>query len=49
LTYSQSDDPASEHFSDQTALYSSKTWRPLPFSREQIEADPGLSSMEVSD
>ena len=49
LTYSQSDDPASEHFSDQTALYSSKTWRPLPFSREQIEADPGLGSMEVSD
>ena len=49
LTYSQSDDPASEHFSDQTALYTSKTWRALPFSRAQIEADPKLSSMEVSD
>ncbi len=49
LTYSQSDDPAAANFSDQTALYSSKTWRPLPYSREQIESDPNLSTTEVND
>jgi acyl-homoserine-lactone acylase len=49
LTYSQSDDPQSPHFSDQTALYSSKTWRALPFTREQIEADPAFSSKDIDD
>ncbi len=49
LTYSQSDDPSSPHFSDQTALYSSKTWRSLPYSREQIEADPALTSMTIEE
>ena len=48
LTYSQSDDPDSPHFNDQMPLYSSKTWRPLPFTREQIEADPFLTSIQVS-
>ncbi|MGI9289229.1 MAG: penicillin acylase family protein, partial [Pseudomonadales bacterium] len=48
LTYSQSDDPESPYFSDQMPLYSSKTWRPLPFTREQIEADPALTSMTVT-
>lgn len=48
LTYSQSDDPESPHSNDQMPLYSSKTWRPLPFTREQIEADPALTSMRVT-
>lgn len=48
LTYSQSDDPDSPHVNDQMSLYSSKTWRPLPFTREQIEADPHLTSMRVT-
>jgi len=47
LVYSQSDDPDSPHFNDQMPLFSSKTWRPLPFTREQIEADPALTSMRV--
>lgn len=47
LGYSQSDDPDSPHFADQTYLYSNKTWRPLPFSRAQIEADPALTSQRV--
>lgn len=49
LTYSQSDDPESSNYSDQMPLYSSKTWRPLPFTREQIEADPFLTSMRVTE
>jgi len=48
LTYSQSDDPDSPHFSDQMSLYSSKTWRPLAFTREQIESDPMLTSTTVT-
>lgn len=48
LAYSQSDDPNSPHYADQTELLSSKTWRALPFSRAQIEADPMLTSSQVS-
>lgn len=48
LSYSQSNDPDSDYFSDQTRLYSSKTWRPLAYSRAQIEADPTLTSTQVS-
>ena len=36
LTYSQSTDPASAHFYDQTELYSRKEWNRLPFSAESI-------------
>ena len=39
LTYSQSSDPASEHFSDQTELYSQKRWRPVLFNASAIAAD----------
>lgn len=49
LTYSQSNDPDSPNFSDQMPLYSSKTWRALPYSRDQIDADASLTSMEVTD
>lgn len=38
LSYSQSTDPASPHYSDQTRLYSMKDWYRLPFSDEEIEA-----------
>ncbi|MEE4316587.1 MAG: penicillin acylase family protein, partial [Erythrobacter sp.] len=38
LSYSQSTDPASPHFVDQTRLYSRKEWHRLPFSREEIAA-----------
>ncbi|MHA7815661.1 MAG: acylase [Pseudohaliea sp.] len=39
LTYSQSGDPASPWFSDQTELYRQKRWRPVLFEREAVEAD----------
>jgi acyl-homoserine-lactone acylase len=36
LSYSQSTDPASPHWLDQTELYSSKQWNRLPFSAKAI-------------
>ena len=39
LTYSQSGDPSSEHYYDQTVLYSKKQWRPILFSEEDVAAD----------
>lgn len=48
LTYSQSNDPASPHFADQTEMFSRKEWRPVLFGREDIEADPDLVVQEVA-
>lgn len=39
LTFGQSHDPQSEHFKDQTKLYSAKGWRSLVFTDAEIEAD----------
>ncbi len=39
LTYSQSGDPASPHFTDQTELYRDKQFRAVRFQREDVEAD----------
>jgi acyl-homoserine-lactone acylase len=39
LTYSQSGDPESEHFDDQTLLFSKKQWRPVLFTEDEIAAD----------
>lgn len=39
LTYSQSGDPASPHFTDQTELFSRKQWRPILFREEEIRGD----------
>lgn len=36
LSYSQSGDPTSPHFTDQTYLYKDKQWRPILFSPEAI-------------
>lgn len=41
LTYSQSTDPASPWYADQTRLYSRKGWHRLPFTPAQIAADGG--------
>ena len=37
LSYSQSGDPESPHFDDQTQLYAEKTWRPVRFTPSDIE------------
>lgn len=42
LTYSQSEDPRSPHFRDQTELFSRGEWRPLLFRDADIAADPNL-------
>jgi acyl-homoserine-lactone acylase len=48
LSYSESDDPASPYFSDQTALFEAKQWRSLVFSEADIAADPALRTLEVA-
>ncbi|MNZ30462.1 Acyl-homoserine lactone acylase PvdQ precursor [compost metagenome] len=40
LTFSISSDPASEHARDQTLAFSKKQWSVLPFTEQQIKADP---------
>ena len=37
LSYSQSGDPESPHFEDQTQLYAEKTWRPVRFTLSDID------------
>ncbi len=42
ISYGQSTDPNSPHFSDQTYLFSQGRWRDCLFSEAQIAADPNL-------
>lgn len=49
LTYSQSVNPASPHFADQTVLFSQKRWVTLPFSAAAIAADPALTTLKLSE
>ena len=39
LSYSQSGDPESPHFDDQTQLYAEKSWRPVRFTPTDIETN----------
>lgn len=39
LTYSQSGDPASPHFTDQTERFARKAWRPILFHAADIARD----------
>ncbi|MBK8236520.1 MAG: penicillin acylase family protein [Deltaproteobacteria bacterium] len=39
LTYSESSNPDSEHYSDQTKRFSEKQWRPILYRDEDIHAD----------
>jgi acyl-homoserine-lactone acylase len=43
LTYSQSSDPASSHFSDQTERFSRKDWISYPYTELAIARDPALA------
>jgi acyl-homoserine-lactone acylase len=49
LTYSQSEDPRSAHFADQTRLYSQSQWLRLPFYEEDILADPNLLTLVLNE
>ncbi len=42
ITYSQSNYPDSDHFADQTWLFSQSKFRPMLFTEEEIAADPNL-------
>ncbi len=49
LTYSQSSNPASPNFADQTARYSAKQWITLPFTEAAITGDPGYRTATISE
>ena len=48
LRYSQSEDPASPHFADQTRLYAQERWLPLRFTERAIRNDPAYSRKRVT-
>ncbi|MFU1924351.1 penicillin acylase family protein, partial [Klebsiella pneumoniae] len=45
--FSQSSDPRSPHYRDQTELFSRQQWQTLPFSDRQIDADPQLQRLSI--
>ncbi len=47
LTYSQSPESDSPHYYDQTELYARGEWLQLPFTEEEILADPNLRTMKL--
>lgn len=49
LSYSNSTDPTSPHFSDQTELYSRKEWVDLDYREADILADPALEVTEIDE
>lgn len=48
LAYSNSSDPTSPHFADQTRLYSQKQWVDLDYRETDILADPALEITRIS-
>jgi acyl-homoserine-lactone acylase len=49
LTYSQSPEADSPHYSDLTELYSRGEWIRFPFTEEEIAADPNLVSLTLTE
>jgi acyl-homoserine-lactone acylase len=48
LTYSQSENPESEHYADQTRLFSQKQWVPMRFTEQQIRGDANYKRTVVT-
>jgi len=42
LTYSQSENPESPYYADQTRMFSNKQWVDVPYCESEIAADPAL-------
>ncbi len=49
LTYSQSQEPESAHYSDLTETYSRGEWIDFPFTEEEILADPNLMTLTLTE
>ena len=49
LSYSQSTDPASPHYADQTRLFSKQKWVRLPFHEADIAADKSLTTLKIEE
>ena len=48
LSYSQSSDPASEHYADSTRLYSEGGWIDVPYCRDAVE-EQSLRSISIAE
>ena len=48
LTYSQSTDPTSPWFADQTRMHSRKEWVRWPFCEDAVAADPNLKVLDFN-
>lgn len=49
LTYSQSTDPASPYYADQTRQFSGKQWITWPYTQAQIDADPKKATRRLKE
>ena len=49
LAFSLSSDPVSKYSRDQTEAFSKKQWSVLPFTEQQIKADPQYQVQNVSE
>ncbi|MDB5895307.1 MAG: hypothetical protein JWQ88_2838, partial [Rhodoferax sp.] len=49
LTYGQSSNPASPHYSDQTRKYAAGEWLKLPYTDAQIKADASYSVVDIAE
>ncbi|MFA5890910.1 MAG: penicillin acylase family protein [Actinomycetota bacterium] len=48
ITYSQSSNPESPFFGDQTSMFSRKEWNPIRFCEQDIASDPAYSVVNLS-
>jgi acyl-homoserine-lactone acylase len=48
LTYSQSENPKSAHYADQTRLFSQKKWVPMRFTEKEIRGDANYTRTVVT-
>ena len=48
LTYSQSANPNSPHFADQTRMFSNKEWVDPAFCESEVLAEPGIVNERVA-
>jgi acyl-homoserine-lactone acylase len=48
LSYSQSENPRSPHYADQTRLFSAGQWKPMRFTEREIRSDPAFTRRVVT-